>query len=144
CRRRSRTRADARGSRRTRSRWGSRSRKGGFPPRQPRGLSYHLLHRETSDRSSAMSMRAKHKRRSGRALKVVLLSLGVLVILLSGTAYAAYRYDRSEAERILPGVTVAGVDLSGMTRDEAVRALEGKAETRLASTLVVQAAGEQW
>ena len=91
-----------------------------------------------------MSMRAKHKRRSGRALKVVLLSLGVLVILLSGTAYAAYRYDRSEAERILPGVTVAGVDLSGMTRDEAVRALEGKAETRLASTLVVQAAGKQW
>jgi lipoprotein-anchoring transpeptidase ErfK/SrfK len=91
-----------------------------------------------------MSMRAKHKRRTGRALKVVLVSFGVLLILGSGTAYAAYRYDRSEAQRILPGVTVAGVDVSGMTRDEAIRALQDKAEARLASTLVVQAAGHQW
>lgn len=91
-----------------------------------------------------MSTRAKHKRRSGRALKVALVALGVSALLGSGTAYAAYRYDRSEAERILPGVRVGGIDLSDKTRDEAIRLLADKADERLGDDLVVQAAGHSW
>ena len=91
-----------------------------------------------------MSTRAKHKRHSGRALKVALVALGIFALLGSGTAYAAYRYDRSAAERILPGVKVGGIDLGGKTRDEALRLLAEKADVRLSDDLVVQAAGHSW
>jgi lipoprotein-anchoring transpeptidase ErfK/SrfK len=91
-----------------------------------------------------VSTHAKHKRRGGRALKVVLVAIGVVAILTSGTAYAAFRYDRSEAERILPGVTVGGVDVGGKTHDEAIRLLEDKADDRLSTDVVVRAGGNDW
>jgi hypothetical protein len=67
--------------------------------------------------------KGKHGRRfATRGLKVALIAVGALALLGGGTAYAAYRYDASTADRILPGVAVAGVDLSDMTRAEAVEA----------------------
>jgi lipoprotein-anchoring transpeptidase ErfK/SrfK len=88
-------------------------------------------------------MHAKHKRR-GSAAKVVLIALGILVVLGSGTAFAALRYDRSASETIMPGVKVAGIDLSGATRAEALRMLDDKADERLSGSLVVKAAGNSW
>jgi lipoprotein-anchoring transpeptidase ErfK/SrfK len=72
------------------------------------------------------------------------VSLAVLGVLTAGTAYAAYRYDASASSRILTGVRVAGVDLSGMERAEAVRVLREKAEETLYDDLVVRAAGDRW
>ncbi len=89
-------------------------------------------------------MAAKHKRSTGRWWKVLLVALCALALLGGGTAYAAYRYDRSSADEILPGVSVAGVEVGGMTRDEAVRAVEAHADTRLQASLTVQAAGATW
>ena len=60
------------------------------------------------------------------------------------TAFAAYQYDASTSDRILPGVSVGGVDVSGMRRDEAVRTLRELAEQTLYSELVVEAAGHSW
>ena len=57
----------------------------------------------------------------------------VLAVVTAGTAYAAYRYDASTSDRILPGVTVGGVDVGGMKRDEAVRTLREIAEETLYS-----------
>jgi lipoprotein-anchoring transpeptidase ErfK/SrfK len=88
-------------------------------------------------------MHGKHKRR-GSALKFVLITLGVFVVLGSGTAYAAFRYDRSASETIMLGVKAGGVDLGGATRAEAVRMLEERAEERLSGPLVVKAAGNEW
>ncbi|MBN8867491.1 MAG: L,D-transpeptidase/peptidoglycan binding protein [Solirubrobacterales bacterium] len=45
------------------------------------------------------------------------------MVLLLGGAVAAYAYDGAQKDKIADGVTVAGVDLSGMTRDEATEAL---------------------
>jgi lipoprotein-anchoring transpeptidase ErfK/SrfK len=86
----------------------------------------------------------KHKKRTRRGLKIALVSVAVLSLVGGGTAYAAYRYDRSAADRILPGVSVDGVDLGGMTRDEAIRVVEERADLRLADDLAVQAAGVTW
>ena len=46
-------------------------------------------------------MAARHKRKTGRGWKIALVSFAVLGLLGGGTAYAAYRYDRSAADRIL-------------------------------------------
>ncbi len=89
-------------------------------------------------------MAPRHKRRTGRGWKVALVCLGVLGLLGGGTAYAALRYDRSTADRILPGVSLAGVDVGGMTRDEAVRALDAQADVRLTDAVSVRAAGITW
>jgi hypothetical protein len=100
-----------------------------------------ILARRLDEKGSALA--AKHKR-SGRGWKIALVTLGVLALLGGGTAYAAYRYDRSVADQILPGVTVAGVRVGGMTRAEAVRAVGEHAEIRLLDTLTIQAAGRSW
>ena len=86
--------------------------------------------------------RAKH-RRGGRWL-IAAVTLGALAVLSAGTAYAAYRYDASTSDRILEGVTVGGVDVGGMKRDEAVRTLREIAEETLYADLVVEAAGHSW
>ena len=50
------------------------------------------------------------------------------LIVGGGTAYAAYRYDAANADRVLMGVRVAGVDVGGMSREEAVRTIRERAE----------------
>src|SRR5919198_1794160 len=47
----------------------------------------------------------------------------LLVVGVSGAAYAAYRYELAHADRILPGVRVGGVNVSGMTEAEAIAAV---------------------
>ena len=89
-------------------------------------------------------MSAKHKRRSGRIWKVALVSLLVLGLLGGGTAYAAYRYDRSAADRILPGVSVAGIDVSNLTREEAIRRISERADERLLAEVTIRAGGSTW
>lgn len=88
--------------------------------------------------------KGRHGRSRGRALKLALVAVGALGLIGGGTAYAAYRYDASEADRILPGITVAGVDVSGMTRSEAVREVTAVADQTLEARLVVTAGGHTW
>ncbi|HEX5949596.1 MAG TPA: L,D-transpeptidase/peptidoglycan binding protein [Actinomycetota bacterium] len=89
--------------------------------------------------------KGKHGRRfATRGLKVALIAVGALALLGGGTAYAAYRYDASTADRILPGVAVAGVDLSDMTRAEAVEAVSAKAAETLDGELSVRAGDRSW
>ncbi|HEX7463462.1 MAG TPA: L,D-transpeptidase family protein [Actinomycetota bacterium] len=79
-----------------------------------------------------------------RSSTIAVVALATLVLLGGGTAYAAYRYDVASAVRILPGVTVDGLDVGGMTRDEAIRAVNARVETSLGGDLVVKAAGREW
>jgi lipoprotein-anchoring transpeptidase ErfK/SrfK len=89
--------------------------------------------------------KGRHSRRSlGRGWVVVVTTIGLLAALGGGSAYAAYRYDRSSATRILPGVAIAGIDVSGMTGDQAIRAVEQHADLTLEAQLTVRAAGSTW
>lgn len=89
--------------------------------------------------------KGKHGRRfARRGLKVALIAVGALVLLGGGTAYAAYRYDASAADRILPGVAVAGVDVSNMSRAEAIEAVTAKADETLEGELSVRAGNHSW
>lgn len=69
--------------------------------------------------------RSRWPLRIGLALAIVLLLAG------NAFAYDQYRFKQRYDGRILPGATVAGVDVSGMTRAEAVAALEEEVAPRL-------------
>jgi lipoprotein-anchoring transpeptidase ErfK/SrfK len=90
--------------------------------------------------------RGKHTTRSalGRGTAVVLVAVVGLAALGGGAAFAASSFDRSSATRILPGVRVAGVAVGGMTRDQAVRAVQRRADLTLRGDLKVRAAGVSW
>lgn len=89
--------------------------------------------------------RGRHsRRRIGRGWIVAAAALVALAILGGGTAYATYRYDRAASTRVLPGVSIDGVDIGGMTRDEAIRAVTEKADASLGASLAIKAAGSTW
>jgi len=73
----------------------------------------------------------------------VFVLVGALV-LGSGAAYAAYRYDRSQDGRILPGVVIGGVEVGEMTRSEAIAAVGDAAEADLSREIEVRARGRSW
>ena len=62
----------------------------------------------------------------------------------ASAAFAAYRYEQSRADRILPGVTVEGVDVGGMTRGEALRAVRAGAATPLRQSDHGAVGGKTW
>lgn len=79
----------------------------------------------------------------GSARVTVSIALGS-VLLLGGGAYAAYRYDAATSDRLLPGVTIGGIDVGEMTRAEAVAAVADRSEAELGRQIEVQAGGEVW
>lgn len=69
---------------------------------------------------------------------------GVLVLALGGVAFAAYRYEQANAGRILPGTTIAGVDVSGLTAAEAADAVWTEARGELDREITVFVQGKRF
>jgi hypothetical protein len=90
--------------------------------------------------------RGRHESHTARSRWpwIVGLLSGVLLIGLGGAAYAAERYDRSVEGRILPGVSVAGFDVAGMTREEAISAVRAHVDLELDRKISVRVHGERF
>lgn len=85
-----------------------------------------------------------HRRRRSAVL-LVLLGVFVGVGLLSaGAAYAAMRYEQAHADRIMPGVSIEGIDVGGMTRDEAIQAVRAAAHAELSRPMTVTVGHDHW
>jgi hypothetical protein len=74
---------------------------------------------------------------------MVSLVLGALLVA-GGGAYAAYRYDASTQDRLLPGVTIGGVEVGEMTRSQAIDLLAEEAQERLDRDIQIAAREETW
>jgi lipoprotein-anchoring transpeptidase ErfK/SrfK len=72
---------------------------------------------------------------------VIAALVGVLVLVGAGAVYA---YDRSNAEEIGKGVTVSGVDVSGLTPDQAAAKLRAEVLDPLSKPVVVRAHGKRF
>lgn len=101
----------------------------------------------TGNRSSLnlFSAPGRHLPRPG---KWTTLTLGVLavagLIAVAGIAYAGYDYSRKYEGRILPGATIAGVHVGGMTRSEALTAVRDAIRPELRRQIRVEAGGRAW
>jgi lipoprotein-anchoring transpeptidase ErfK/SrfK len=87
--------------------------------------------------------KGRHARRWG-AIPVILVVVALLGLTGGGVTFAAYRYDRSHADQILPGVSVGGVDVGGMTRAQAVAAVRASTQTELSSSVSITAGESDW
>jgi lipoprotein-anchoring transpeptidase ErfK/SrfK len=83
-------------------------------------------------------------RRLGRGTIVLLIVLGLLLAAGGGSAFAAYRYDQSRVDRILPGITIDGVPVGDMTRAEATAAVKPVIDGQLGKIVFVTGGGKIW
>jgi len=83
--------------------------------------------------------KGRHEVRAARKRWPLIVGLvaGVFVLALSGVAFAAFRHEQANASRILPGTRIADVDVSGMTRAEALVAVRARANADLDRQIVV-------
>jgi lipoprotein-anchoring transpeptidase ErfK/SrfK len=89
--------------------------------------------------------RGRHvPKRRARAAIVIGAVAGFLLLALGGAAYAAYRYEQSRADLILPGVAIDGVDVGGMTRGQALKALRSSSSLILDRQVSVRVGDEVW
>jgi hypothetical protein len=88
--------------------------------------------------------RHSRRRRTGAIIAIVAVASGVVLLAFGGVAYAAYRYDRTHADKILPGVNIAGVDVGGMTRADASRAVREAAGAQLQTQFTVTIGNDHW
>jgi lipoprotein-anchoring transpeptidase ErfK/SrfK len=94
--------------------------------------------------------RGKHRNRpriAGRVagrLSILLGLASVVVVLAAGAAYAGYRYDRARTATFLPGIRIAGVDVSGLTRAQAEDRLRPLVQGLLDSPVDIQVGGQRW
>jgi lipoprotein-anchoring transpeptidase ErfK/SrfK len=72
------------------------------------------------------------------------LVAGVLLLAVGGVAFAAYRYEQANADKILMGTTVAGIDVSGMTREEAIAAVRAGVRDDLRREITVVVKGRRF
>ena len=72
----------------------------------------------------------------------IAIVLGVLALLLG--AVGAYAYDSSQKDEIADGVTIGGVDVSGLDAGEATRAVRKQLLAPLRHSLRVGYDGESW
>jgi hypothetical protein len=90
--------------------------------------------------------KGRHEVRAARRRWPLIVGLvaGVLVLALGGVAYATFRYEQANAGRLLAGTTIGGVDVSGMTRAEAIAAVREHARADLDRQIVVVVEGERF
>lgn len=83
--------------------------------------------------------------RPGKWTVVILAVLaGVTLIAVASIAYAGYDFARKYENKILPGATIAGVDVGGMTRAEATKAVRQAVRPQLQREVTVSAGKRTW
>ena len=80
-----------------------------------------------------------------RVLTIVAASLLLLVLLAAaGVAYATYDFKNKYEGKLLPGAVVAGVDVGGMTKQEAVKAVKKSIGPKLKKEVTLSFGKEEW
>jgi len=89
--------------------------------------------------------RRRFRLRLPRLARRLVVGLVLLFLLaFSGAAYATYDYDKAYDGRILPGVVIGGVDVGGVTADQAFSSVEAAAKIQLDRKITVRYDDQTW
>jgi lipoprotein-anchoring transpeptidase ErfK/SrfK len=81
----------------------------------------------------------------GRWGTIGLITLAAAALLSAGgAAYATYQYGQEYTGRILPGSTIAGVDVGGMGYDDALGAVKAALEPEINRVITLQWGDKEW
>ncbi len=77
---------------------------------------------------------------------VIVLSvfLGLVAAGIAGVSYASYRYGQDHEGRILPGSVIAGVDVGGMSTEEAIEAVRDAIGPQLDRPITISYDSKTW
>jgi lipoprotein-anchoring transpeptidase ErfK/SrfK len=103
-----------------------------------------VAHHTVSARFHSLSNTIDMNSRTPWFVFIGALALILLVIGIGGPALVSQAYSQNYADRIYPGVNVYGVDLSGMTVDEASVALRGMFPNPAAQPLTLSDGERTW
>jgi hypothetical protein len=91
---------------------------------------------------------SKMKRRFLPSRRVVLIALaslaGLLLLGIAGISYASYQYGEKYDGLILPGSTIAGVEVGGMDQEEAIAAVKEAIVPELDRVITVTYEDRTW
>lgn len=82
--------------------------------------------------------------RVGKRLIIVALLVVVILATITTAAFATYNYSKEYEGRILPGSTIAGVDVGGLTRQAALAEVRRAVRPELYRTITVRWKGRNW
>lgn len=89
--------------------------------------------------------RPRRRLHLGHRTAIVLSVLAAMLVLgAAGVAWATYDYTNDYAGRLLPGTMVAGVEVGGMTSDEAIEAVGEAIKPRLDAPVTVTWDERSW
>lgn len=101
--------------------------------------------RANADVVAEPSRRWFHVSRPGRRASIVLAAFaGLLVLGLAGAAWATFDYTNDHAGRLLPGARIAGVDVGGLTPEQAIDAATAAIRPRLDQPITVSWEHRSW
>jgi lipoprotein-anchoring transpeptidase ErfK/SrfK len=81
---------------------------------------------------------------AGRPVRVILIFGAVALLALIGGAVGVYAYDSAHKDQIADGVTVGGVDVGGLDRDQAARKIHRRLVAPLNRPLTVKLGSERY
>ena len=83
--------------------------------------------------------------RGRRVLTIVAASFLLLILLAAaGVAYATYDFKSEYEGKLLPGAVVAGVDVGGMTKLEAIKAVKKSIAPKLKKEVTLSFGKKEW
>ncbi|MBW3595590.1 MAG: L,D-transpeptidase/peptidoglycan binding protein [Actinobacteria bacterium] len=89
--------------------------------------------------------RHRFRPRLPRLGRKVVVGVTILFLLaFSGVAYATYDYDQAYDGKLLPGVVIAGVDVGGLTPEEAFAAVDAAGKIQLDRNIKVRYEDKSW
>lgn len=91
-----------------------------------------------------MTTTPRRKKRPRRSPRIGVALLVTIVIVLIGGAVAAWALDGSKQDEIAEGVTIGGIDVGGMTSDEARRSLNSQLLRPLKKPIRVTYKDQSW
>lgn len=101
--------------------------------------------KRASDDVVPVPTRHRFRPRMPRLGRKTLVGLALVFLLaFSGVAYATYDYDQDYDGKLLPGVEIAGVDVGGMSPDEALAAVKAVGKIQLDRNITVRYGDRTW